>query len=660
MSNPAGIIADLPPQQQAIRQKCFHPTGTFVEFKREEIVQSIFERFEKIARLHPYRIAVKSRQQEFTYDGLNRAANCIAQVILNRIGGSRGPVALMFDNDASIIVALLGVLQAGTFYLPLDPSYPRERILGIIQSSGARLILTNSKNLSSTTSISSHSCPVINVDELDMRASMETLRPPISPDSPANILYTSGSTGQPKGVIQTHRNILHEIMNYTNGVHICAADRLALVSSPTFSDAVRTTYGALLNGAGLYPLDIKHEGSTYLARWLIEQEITIYRSVPSVFRHLVSTLSRSEQFPHLRVIYSAGDSVRWSDIMSYKYFFSSNCLFVNGLGSTESLTFRWYFINKDTPITGSSVPVGYGMPDKDVFIVDERGNEVATNEVGQIAVNSKYLSPGYWVRPDLTEAVFLPDNQGTDRKTYLTGDMGRLLSDGCLMHLGRKDFQVKIRGQRIEVAEIETALHDLASIKEAVVTAREDRTRERRLVAYLVPSDRPRPGIVALRRALSARLPDYMIPSAYIWLDALPLNANKKVDRRALPDPQETRPELDTPFTAPRTSMENAIARIWSEVLCVDPVGVHDNFFELGGHSLAAARVVSRVMKIFRLQLPLKALFESPTVADMSLVITRNQPEPAGQEDLAQALIELESLSDEEAEKLLTSPKEDE
>ena len=655
MDNTTDRIAKLPPEQEIIRARCFHPTGTFIEFKKEEIEQSIPERFEKIVRLYPDRIAIKSGQQEYTYAALNRSAKCIAQAVLDHLGRSQGPVALVFDNDAPIIAAIFGVLQAGKFYLPLDPSYPRERILNILQNSGARLILTNSKNLPFTTGMGSGICSVLNVDELDMRASMEDLRPPISPYSPANILYTSGSTGQPKGVIQTHRNIIHEVMNYTNGVHICPADRLVLVSSPAFADAVRTTYGALLNGAALFPRDIKHEGLTQLARWLIEQEITIYRSVPSVFRHLVSTLSETERFPHLRVIYSAGDSARWSDLVSYKKYFSSNCIFVNGLGSTESLTFRWYFMDKHTPIAGSSVPVGYGIPDKDVSLVDEHGRAVATNEVGQIAVNSRYLSPGYWRRPDVTDAVFLLDPQGADKQNYLTGDMGRLKADGCLLHLGRKDFQVKIRGQRIEVAEIETALLNLDSVKEAIVIARDDRSGERRLVAYIVSQDRPRPRVAALRRELSARLPDYMIPSAFIWLDALPLSSNKKVDRRALPDAHETRPDLDTPFTAPRTSMEDAIAKIWSEVLCVDPVGVHDNFFELGGHSLAAAKVVSRLMKTFHLRLPLKALFESPTVATMCLAITQNQPELAVHDDLTQALTEVESLSDEDAEKLLTS-----
>jgi acyl carrier protein len=226
------------------------------------------------------------------------------------------------------------------------------------------------------------------------------------------------------------------------------------------------------------------------------------------------------------------------------------------------------------------------------------------------------------------------------------------------MHLGRKDFQVKIRGQRIEVAEIEAALLNLDTIKQAVVAARENRSGERRLVAYLVPTKRPVPGVAALHAALAPTLPDYMIPSFYVWLDELPLNANKKVDRRALPDPDESRPELDTPFVAPRNPVEKALATTWAEVLCLDRVGIYDNFFDLGGHSLAAARIVTRAMKTFLIEIPLKALFESPTVAEMASVITRNRSDLLDQANLAQTLSELDSLSDEEAKKLLATARE--
>jgi len=653
MSDRTQRNVQLPPEQQAIEDKCYHPTGMFEEFFKEEVEQSIPDRFEKIVSRYPDRLAVKTKGHELTYQMLNQAANCVAQAILKRHGKAPKPIALLLDNDAPIITAILGVLKAGKIYVPLDASYPHARLFSILENSQAGLILTDTKNLSLAKDLLRFGCRAHNIDELDFNLSAEAPGLSISPDSPANILYTSGSTGQPKGVIQLHRNVLHEIMNYTNKVHICAADRLILLSSPSFADAVRTIYGAILNGAGLYPIDLKQQGFVPLADWLTQQRITIYRSVPSVFRQFVNALTGKEEFADLRLIYSAGDSVSWTDIELYKRHFPSNCIFINGLGSTESLTFRWYFIDKKTPTIGAALPVGYAVEDKSVLLLDDQGNEVGFNEIGQMAVRSRYLSPGYWNKPDLTQAAFRPGGQESAERTYLSGDMGRMLPDGCLMHLGRRDFQVKIRGQRIEFAEIEMALLNLDAIKEAVVVGREDRGGNQRLIAYLVSAKQQGPTVSSIRCALAERLPGFMIPSSYVWLDALPLNPNKKVDRRALADPDNSRPELDTPFIAARNPLEEQLVQIWADILGIDQVGIHDNFFDLGGHSLTATQVVSRVIKSFQLELPLKALFESPTVADMAKIIKHNQARKASDGELERILTELEAMSEKEAKKLL-------
>jgi amino acid adenylation domain-containing protein len=652
MSDLGRLIANLPPGQRSIQAKCFHPSGSFVEFKREEIEQSIPSRFERQVAKYPDRVAVKTRNHTLTYYELNEAANRVARAILARSGDGSEPIALLIENDAPIVVAILGVLKAGRIYVPLDPLYPHARLTYILEDSQAGLIVTNTRNLTLARELAYERLQVVNVDEIASSPSPCNPKLNISPDRPANILYTSGSTGQPKGVVQNHRNVLHEIMNYTNGVHICANDRLILLSSPSFADAVRTTYGSLLNGAGLYPFDIREEGLDHLADWMIQQGITIYRSVPAVLRHFVSSLSGNEKFTDLRLIYSAGDSVSKADVQLYKRYFSPTCVFVNGLGSTESLTFRWYFIDQETQMTGSTVPVGYALEGMEVLLLENDVNEPGSNEVGEIAVKSRYLSPGYWRKPELTGAVFSADLAGGDR-IYRTGDLGRILSDGCLEHLGRKDFQVKIRGHRIEVTEVEMALLDLDTIKEAVVVARKDDSGDQRLVAYVVPHNQPGPTVTSLRHVLRGRLPDYMIPSAFMVLDALPLTPNRKLDRKALPDPGKSRPKLDAPYVAPRTPIEEALAEIWAEVLSLDEVGIHDNFFELGGHSLAASQVISRVIKRLQLGLPVQSLFQAPTVAEMAAVITQSQAENLGEKKLEQLLAELESLSDDEAQVLV-------
>jgi acyl carrier protein len=251
--------------------------------------------------------------------------------------------------------------------------------------------------------------------------------------------------------------------------------------------------------------------------------------------------------------------------------------------------------------------------------------------------------------PELSEAKFLRDPEGGDKRIYTTGDIGRMRSDGCLFHLGRKDFQVKVRGYRVEIAAIQKALLDLENIKEAVVVDREDSIGEKRLIAYLVCDTHSAPSVSSLRRALLQKLPDYMIPSAFMILDAFPLTPNGKVDRGALPPPNRSRPKLENPYVAPRGPVEEALIEIWAAVLDLDYLGINDNFFELGGHSLLAAQVITRVINTFRVKVPIRSLFQAPTVADMAVVIVQNQLAKADSNDLESLLAEVEALSDEEA-----------
>jgi acyl carrier protein len=347
-----------------------------------------------------------------------------------------------------------------------------------------------------------------------------------------------------------------------------------------------------------------------------------------------------------------GEPVYKREFDFFKKLFSKDCILVNRLGSSETGSLRMYFVNKETQISGNLVPVGYAIMDNEILLVDDAGKQIAGDE-GEIAVKTRYVSPGYWGRPDLTDAVFLPGPAGGEERIYRTGDLGRMLPDGSLLHLGRKDFFVKIRGYRIDIDEIEAALRECPSIKEAVVVARNNNPGDERLVAYLVPTVQPGPKVGELRRFLNEKLPDYMIPHDFVTLEAIPLTDTRKVDRKALPDPGTSRPELTTPYVAPRTPIEKELAKIWAEVLSTDEVGIHDNFFDLGGHSLAASRIISRILKTFELDLPIKALFDSPTVGDMASVITQNQGNTASQEDLARLLSEVEALSDEEAQRLL-------
>jgi acyl carrier protein len=308
----------------------------------------------------------------------------------------------------------------------------------------------------------------------------------------------------------------------------------------------------------------------------------------------------------------------------YKQVFPSTCILFNGLATTETGTeFRRYFIDQTTPIGEPRVPVGYAVEGTEVLVLDESGRAVDDDCEGEIVVKSRYLSPGYWQRPALTREKFRPDANGGEERLYYTGDVGVRRSDGCLLHLGRKDFQVQIKGHRIEVAEVEAALLAIPAIEEAVVVARADELGELRLVAYVVSAGQAAPTVSALRRALQTCLPSSMIPDSFVSLEALPRTPAGKIDRQALPAPDQVRPHLDVPFARARTPIEEIVATIWAEVLNLDRVGVLDQFLDLGGHSLLATQIGARIVRTFGVELPVRTLFDTPTVADMAVVIAQ-------------------------------------
>lgn len=615
---------------------------------REVSPQSIPDCFEQHERNHPNRIAFKTKKIVLTWDALNQSANRIARTILGTCKSLEKPIALLLDHETSMMPATMGVLKAGGFYVSLSPSHPLVRNNYILRETEADLIVTDGRSLSLATELAQGNCHLLNIDELDSSVSPENLGLPISPDSLAFITYTSGSTGEPKGIINTHRKALHRI---THDKHFGLGpdDRFTQPGSVER----RSPFSALLSGAGSFPWYINEEGLEHLADWLIQEEITVYRSSPRIFRQFVSTLTGKEEFAKLRVIVLADEPVHKTDFELYKKHFSSDCLFVNTYGVHEVGPIRMYVIGKEAQITGERVPVGYEIPGREVLLLDENGHELGFNQVGEIAVRALDFSPSFWRRPDLGETKFLPDPNGADRKIYLTGDLGRMLPDGCLEHLGRKDFQVKIRGLRVEIAEVEGALRSVSAIREAVVIAQEDEPGEKRLVAYIVAAGNMALNVSEVRRFVEHKLPPLMVPSRFVVLDALPLTPTGKVNRRALPNPGTSRPELDIPFVAPRTPAETELAQIWAKVLSVEQVGIHDRFFDLGGHSLNTTQVVSQVIKQFQIEVPLQSLFESPTIAEMAAVITERQATMIGESELERILAELESISEEKARQSL-------
>jgi amino acid adenylation domain-containing protein len=611
-------MVELPATQQAVRDRCLHPTGLFCAFNKAEIEQSLPERFEQQVRQYPNCLAIEARGQQLSYTALNEAANRIAWAIPAARRGENQPIAILLEQGPQMIAAILGVLKAGHFYVLLDPTYPVPWLTHMLQDSQAVLLITNNQHLHLAYELDPSGSHVLKIDQLPADLPAENPCFSIDPDGLACLIYTSGSTGQPKGVMHTHRTVLQMIMVATNTFRICAEDRIAQLYSQGSIATTRLIFLALLNGAALFPFNIHEEGLSRLSTWLSQNSITFYSSVPAVFRQFSSFLRGAGAFPSVRLIWLAGESVDQKDVALYKKYFPSHCLFVHGFGGTEIGSVLFYFVDQRMRLAENKVPLGYAVEDAEVLLLDEDGAEVGNDCIGEIAVKSRQLALGYWRQPERTQAVFRPDPSGGDARVYLTGDLGRRLPEGCLEHVGRKDWQVKIRGHRIDVVEVERALHEMPGITEAVVKPWEFQDSDTRLVAYFVPMKDAGVAVNGVRRFLHAKLPEYMVPSAFVRLDALPLIPNGKVDRQALPAPNQSRPELSTAFVASRTTVEAVLAGIWAEVLGVRPVGIHDNFFELGGHSLLATQLISRLREATHVEVSLLSFFETPTVAGLA------------------------------------------
>jgi len=642
MNNLISTHSSLPPYQQELQQRCRHPSGEFVPFPEEAIEQSIPCRFKAQVRQYPDRLAVKTRLGQVTYHQLNALANASARAILATRPWVAEPVAILLERGIPAIAAMLGVLKAGKFYVPLDPSQAPIQLAQMVQDAQVSLILTDSRNAPLAEELAQPGIEIINVAGLPDDQGGENPDLALSPDSWAYIVYTSGSTGEPKGVALSHRNVLHKIRHHTNDFHLCRQDRLSHLSSMSLGPSQRDVFAALLNGALLCSFNVPEEGIANLASWLNEEAITFFHSSATVFRQLAPLAAGQGGFPSIRAIRVGGEQCSQRDVELYRQHFSPECIFINVLSGTESGTVRVYYLDHQTEIPVERVPVGYATADTEVQLLDEAGNPLDFNEIGEIAIRSRYLPDGYWRRPALTAAKFLPDPDGGDQRIYLTGDLGLMRPDGCLLHLGRKDLEVKLRGYRIDLAGIENALLNLEQVKEAVVIVREDRPGDPRLVAYLSAMAEPAPTTSALRQALLRKLSPHMVPAVFVLLAQLPKTRSGKPDRQALAAPGTERPSLDSPYLSPGSPIEKALVEIWQEALGLDLVGIKDDFLDLGGNSLLAGRVVARVIQRFGVKLPLRVLLDAPTVADMALALLEKLADDAGDERLATLLAQLE------------------
>ncbi len=578
-----------------------------------------------------------------TYRDLDERANKLARHLRALGVGPDVPVALCLERSVAYVVAALAVLKAGGAYVPLDPAYPPERLAYILDDAGAAALLTEER-FSARSPRGPWRTVALDVDAAKIARHPAT--PPavdMTADDLAYIIYTSGSTGQPKGARVTHDSLLNLVYWHRDAFAVTPDDRATQLAGPAFDATVWELWPYLTAGASVYlPDEAIRTAPAALRDWLVAREITI-SFLPTALAEEAIALSWPET-TGLRLMLVGADALQRYPSPALPF------AVVNNYGLTEcAVVSTSGRVPPAAPGAQPTLPPSIGRPiaNTQAYILDAARRPVPAGEPGELYIGGAGLAQGYHNRPDLTAERFIPHpfSNRPGARLYRTGDLARYLPDGQIQFMGRADDQIKIRGYRVEPAEIVAALGAHPAIRTGVVLAREDTPGDKRLVAYIVPAAHgaDRPADSALGDYLRARLPDYMIPASFVWLEALPLTPNGKVDRDALPAPAPdgTAGEEDADFVAPRTGVEERVAALVALLLGLERVGVDDNFFMLGGHSLLGTQLIARVRAAFGVDLTLRGLFDAPTVAELAAEVERL------------ILAKIEAMSDDEARRLL-------
>ncbi|MDD1749281.1 MAG: amino acid adenylation domain-containing protein, partial [Methanothrix sp.] len=639
VENPDLRLSELPLLTDAERhQLLVEWNNTGVDYPRDKCIHELFE--EQVERT-PEAIALVFEDKELTYRELNAKANQLSRLLHTRGVGPDVLVGLFMERSLEMVVGLLGIMKAGGAYVPLDPFYPSQRIVFMIEDSEAALLVTQESLLER---IPGPDIQIVCLDrDWDEIVSEQTSNPaPLShPHDLAYVIYTSGSTGKPKGVAVPHVALMNLIFSMQRKPGLTDQDVLLSVTTLSFDIAALELFLPLITGAriALVSREVAMDGPRLTAQ-LDSNEATVMQATPSTWQLMLQAGWTGNR--NLKIL--CGGEAMPKGLANDLLYLSKEVW--NMYGPTE--TTIWSTVWKIKSGEGRML-IGRQIANTQIYILDRHKKLVPVGVPGELYIGGDGLARGYLKRSDLTSKKFIinpfrgifPHGQHASERIYNTGDLARWLPDGQIECLGRIDHQVKIRGFRIELGEIEAALDADPMVAQCVVVAREDSPREKRLVAYLVAHDEALT-TDALRKKLKKLLPDYMIPSAFVIMDRLPLTSNGKVDLKSLPATESARPEQEILFVAPRTPIEEMLAGIWCDVLGLKEVGINDNFFELGGHSLLATRVMSRLRKAFQVEIPLRSLFEMPTIAGLAVRIAQTQAEATDPEEMDRLLAELE------------------
>ncbi|MBE9034041.1 non-ribosomal peptide synthetase [aff. Roholtiella sp. LEGE 12411] len=595
--------------------------NTQVDYPQEACIHNLFEaQVEKT----PDAIALVFANLELTYRELNNRANQLAHYLENVGVQPETLVGVCMERSMEMVVGILAILKAGAAYVPLDPTYPAERLHFVLEDAQLKFILTQQKQ---SHKLANDKTQLICLDtdgEIIAQQSTDNPNSQVVPASLAYIIYTSGSTGKPKGVLVNHVNVVRLFAATDAWFKFNQQDVWTLFHSIAFDFSVWEIWGALLYGGRLIvvPYEVSRSPQAFY-ELLAQQQVTVLNQTPSAFRQLIQvdeSVAAAEKLKHLRYVIFGGEALELQSLQPwFERYGDKSPQLVNMYGITETTVHVTY-----RPLTKADVTqaqgsvIGIPIPDLQVYLLDKHQQLVPIGVPGEMYIGGAGLARGYLNRPELTQQKFISHPFTLGTRLYRSGDLARYLPNGELEYLGRIDNQVKIRGFRIELGEIETTLSQYPRVRETVVLVREDIANHRRLVAYIIPDQKSALCLNELRYFLKRKLPEYMIPSAFVVLETLPLNPNGKVDRRALPAPENLRPELATNYQAPQSEVEKTIAKVWKQVLQIEKVGIHDNFFDLGGHSLLVVQVNNQIRETLKQDLSVVEMFQNPTIKSLA------------------------------------------
>ncbi|WP_414589464.1 non-ribosomal peptide synthetase [Scytonema sp. PCC 10023] len=622
----------------------------------------ICELFEAQVERTPDAVAVVFEQEQLTYRELNCRANQLAHYLRTLCVGPEVLVGICMERSLEMVVGILGILKAGGVYVPLDPLYPKEHLAFILADTQVSVLVTQQRLVKK---LPNYEAQVVCLDtswEDIAGLSRENPANGVMPENLVYVVYTSGSTGKPKGIGMSHLSLTN-LLNW-HFAKLSRGTRTLQFASMSFDNSFHEIFSTWCSGGTLFliskTLQLDVAG---LARFLLDTAVEKLILPVVVLQQLAQEYSSQEQlYINFKDVVSTGEQLQVTTPIIKLFKRLPNSSLQNQYGPSESHVVTTYTLESIPDCWSTHPSIGRPIANTQIYLLDQHLNPVPIGVPGELHIGGVSLARGYLNRPDLTAEKFIPNPFSNEPCTrlYKTGDLARYLPDGSIEYLGRLDHQIKIRGFRIEPQEIEMVLSQHPTVRQNVVILREDIIGCKRLVAYVVPNEELTPTASELYSFLKQKLLEYMIPSAYIMLDALPLTLNGKVDRRALPVPEIARPELSKAFVAPRTPVEESITEIWAQVLGLTQVGIYDNFFELGGHSLLATQVISRVRDAFQVELPVRSILETPTVEGLALAVTQLQVDREDVQvdresdgEIIQIMEELKHLSEEDLENIL-------